>query len=465
MNFINRQNELKALESVWTQKGPNLFVVYGKRRVGKTELIKQFIKGKPAIYYLADKRTHKEQLAEVGRLFGEQFKDTLLAERGFENWLSVFRYIKEKVNVPFVFTIDEFPYLVEGDDAIPSIFQKGIDEYLKGVPVTVILSGSSIAMMEDQVLGHHSPLYGRRTGQALVQPMSFEHAWLFFPELDFPSMLRLYTVTGGMPAYLLQMDAAKELRTNIEEKVLDRNAFLHSEMEFLLREELREPRNYLSILRAISLGKTKFGEIVEATAIEKSSLTKYLTILEQLRLIEKPVPVTEKNPAKYKGGYYCLTDNFSRFWFKFIFPNKSNLEIGKFEEVNRKLDEDFESLVSKTYEETCQEILRKFEGDLFPFERVGRWWQSMGADQNEEIDVVAFNEESGDILFGEAKWSVNQVGTNIYEDLKRKAAVVDWHVGDRREHYVLFSKSGFTENMIKVAKEEGVLLIEGCEKV
>lgn len=455
MPFINREEELKFIHEAWERSAANLIVVYGKRRVGKTELIHQSIKDKAAIYYLADKRSQKEQLMELGRLFGSQFSDFLVEKQGFTDWIDIFRYLKEKVTSPFIFAVDEFTYLVEGDKSIPSVFQKGWDQYLKDSKVTLILSGSSISMMESEVLGYSSPLYGRRTGQILVQPLSFQNSWKFFPDMPFEEFLKVYSVTGGMPAYLLQIDPAKDLRDNLAEKVFAKTAFLHSEVEFLLREELREPRYYLSILRAVALSKTKFGEIVNETGIEKSSLTKYLSTLEQLKLIEKLVPITEKNPEKSHKGLYFITDNFARFWFQFVFPYKSNLEIGHLDEVNRKLDEQLHLLTTRVYEEVCKELVRKAEERLFPFERVGKWWEA-----TEEIDVVAINDQTNEILFGEAKWSEKLVGTDIYANLKAKATKVDWNVGQRKERFVLFSKSGFTPDMLKLAKQEDVILFE-----
>ncbi|MBI4121787.1 MAG: ATP-binding protein [Parcubacteria group bacterium] len=458
MLFINREEELGVLHEAWGRNAANLYVVYGKRRVGKTELIRQFIKDKPAVYYLADKRSQRDQLAELGRLFGAQFSDFLVEKQGFTDWLDVLRYLKEKAVSPFIFAVDEFTYLVEGDKSIPSVFQKGWDEYLKDSKVTLILSGSSISMMESEVLGYSSPLYGRRSGQILVQPLNFQNSWKFFPGLSFKEFLEIFSVTGGMPAYLLQIDPAQNLRANLTEKIFAKAAFLHSEVEFLLREELREPRYYLSILRAISFGKTKFGEIVNETGIEKSNLTKYLGTLEQLKLIERLVPVTEKNREKSRKGLYFITDNFVRFWFQFVFAYKSNLEIGQLDEVNRKLDEQFHLLTSNVYEEVCRELVRKAEAQLFPFERVGKWWEAA-----EEIDIVAINDQTKEILFGEVKWSEKPVGTNIYEALKAKAAKVEWNAGERKERFVLFSKSGFTAAMRELAKQEDVVLFhEDC---
>ena len=454
MKFINREIEIKALKDRWAKGSSQFIIVYGKRRIGKTELIKQFIKGKEAVYFLADKRTSSEQLRELGQIIGDMFNDDILKSRGFENWLEVFNYIKKHKKGKFIFAIDEYPYLVEADRSISSVFQKGWDESLKDTGIFLILSGSSIGMMESEALTYKAPLYGRRTGQILIKPLLFKEARKFFPKKDFDEALSIYTIVGGIPAYILQWDPALSVDDNIKEKVFLNTEFLHNEVEFILKEEFREPKNYLSILRAVSWGKRKFGEIVNETGLEKSFLTKYLMTLERLQIIEREVPVTEDAPQKSRKGFYAITDNFFRFWFQYVFPYKSDLEIQRYDEVLRKMKESFKMLEGWTYEAVCRQMINDFRDELFTFERVGKWWED-----NEEIDVVALNSQTKDILFGEAKWSQKQVGTNIYAELKEKATRVDWKKGSRKEHYILFSKSGFTKDMVELARRDGVYLI------
>ena len=454
MKFINREIELKALRDKWAKGSSQLIIVYGKRRVGKTELIKQFIKGKEAVYFLADKRTSLEQLRELGQIIGDMFNDDMLKSRGFENWLEVFKYIKKHKKGKFIFAIDEYPYLVEADKSISSVFQKGWDESLKGAGIFLILSGSSIGMMESEALTYRAPLYGRRTGQILIKPLLFKEARQFFPKKDFDECLSIYTITGGIPAYILQWDPALSVDNNIKEKIFLYTEFLHNEVEFILKEEFREPKNYLSILRAISWGKRKFGEIVNETGLEKSFLTKYLMTLERLQIIEREVSVTEDMPQKSRKGLYTITDNFFRFWFQYVFPYKSDLEIQRYDEVLRKMRESFKMLEGWTYETICRQMVHNFRDELFTFERVGKWWED-----EKEIDVVALNSQTKDILFGEAKWSEKQVGTNIYGELKEKALYVNWKKGSRKERYILFSKSGFTKDMVELARKENVHLI------
>ncbi len=439
---------------MWKERRSHFVVIYGKRRVGKTELIKQFMKKKPGIYFLSDKRSNHDQLRELSRMFGEYFNDPLLTKQGFGDWLDVFRYLKRNVRKPFVFAIDEYPYLVEVDKAISSVFQKGWDEYLKTSQVFLILSGSSISMMESEALIYTSPLFGRRTGQYLIEPMPFQASRKFFPKLGFKESLRIYTITGGMPAYLLQFEKNLSLEENIKRSIINKTSYLYNEIEFIIKEELREPKNYLSILSAIAWGKAKFGEIVNDTGLEKNVLNKYLDTLVKLHLIEKEVPITEDKPHKSRKGIYKIADNYFRFWFHYIFPYKSVLEINDSDQVLRAIKDSFTGLEALTYEKICREMLWQFKVKIFPFEQVGRWW-----DKEQEIDMIGINENTKEIVFGEVKWSKNEVGTDIYEKLKEKAGKVAWNSGNRKEYYILFSKSGFTKNMKDLAKKENVFLV------
>ncbi|OIO39630.1 MAG: ATPase [Candidatus Omnitrophica bacterium CG1_02_49_16] len=455
MKLIDRVEELSGLEIYWKKRASQLVVIYGKRRVGKTSLIQAFSQRHPHIYFLADKTTESENLKSLGRAVGKHFEDSILTRNGFKNWYDFFEYLKHRVKTKTVFAIDEFPYLAEGNKAISSVFQKGWDETLSKLPIFLILCGSSIGMMESETLAYHAPLYGRRTAQILVRPFSFLEARNFYPTYDFAKFLEIYSVTGGNPAYLMKLKEAKNLKDALVRFVLKPVELLFEEVEFILKEELREPRQYMSILRAISFGCRKFGEIVNETGIEKSSLHKYLFTLEDLYLIDKEVPVTEKNPEKSRRGLYQITDQFVKFWFNYVYPFKGEIEIGNTLSALTQWTKSFDHIIAANYELAARGILRKHQAKLFAFARVGRWWEG-----NEEIDLVAVNESTRTILFGEAKWSNKQIGTNIYEDLKRKAAKVQWGGEDRKKRFVLFGKSGFTHDMRKLARLEGVLLFE-----
>ena len=456
MTFIDRERELDALEKYWRTKEPQFIVIYGKRRIGKTELIKQFIKEKPHLYFLAQRINETENLRWLGEATGEFFGDDVLKRSGFKEWRWFFEYLRSHVKSRLAVVFDEFPYLADANKNIASIFQAGWDESLKSTPVYVILCGSSIAMMESEVLSEKAPLYGRRTGQVFLRPFSFSDAAKFYPGLPFERCLEFYSIAGGNPSYLKRLDRKTSLDKNLIENIFQPEAFLYSEVEFVLREELREPRNYFAILKAIASSKSKFGEIVNETGLDKGVLHKYLFILEDLHVIQKEVPVTEKNALKSRKGIYKLQDQFFKFWFRYVLPNKGNIEAGRIDHVKQKMKADWASFVAENYEAQAQNLTREHEEKFFPMDKVGRWW-----DKNEEIDIVALNEEEKKALFGEAKWSNRPVGVDVYENLRRKTQFVDWNRDDRREYFCLFSKSGFTESMLKLAAEERIVLFHG----
>jgi len=460
MDFINRTAELKILNEKWVKKDAEFIIVYGKRRVGKTELLKKFLRNigsdnDGGIYFLADKRTLKDQLRELGRLFGHKFDDDILSKRGFNDMLEVFEYMKAKCKKRFLFIVDEYPYLLEADGSIGSIFQKGWDEYLKDSKVFLVLCGSSISMMESETLAYKSPLYGRRTGQLLMHPMTFVESRKFFPKISFGKFLSIYSVTGGMPAYLSEFAKQKNLKDAIQNLVLNKMGFLHNEIEFILREELRDPKNYLAILKAIAFSKTKFNEISVETGLEKNILNKYLSVLQNLKLVEKEIPVTEKNPGKSHKGIYKLSEPFLKFWFRHVYPYKSDLEIGEYKAAESQINKNFHSLEETSYEIICREILKAKQDKVFPIQKIGRWWEN-----DQEIDLVGLNDDTKEIVFGEAKWSNKPMGVDILENLERKAGFVGWNKKNRKERYALFSKSGFDSKLKAIAGKEKVILFK-----
>ena len=462
MRFVDRQEELGFLEREYEQPSFRFIPLYGRRRVGKTRLVREFIQNKPAIYFLADTVAEVEQLKNLGRSVGEYFKDRILIEGGFRDWEQFFRYIREKcAKARLVLVIDEFPYLVSAARAISSIFQKGIDTHLKDTKLFLILLGSSVGMMEREVLFSKAPLYGRRTGSLKVEELKFSALKEFFPEADLKKRAAIYSSFGAVPAYLEQVRPHESVFRNISELILARNTFLYNEVEFLLREELREPRDYYVILRAISQGKRKLSEIMNDTGFDKAHLSRYLDILRSLGFVEKEVPVTEKSPDKSRLGLYRLHDRFFAFWFKYVLPNRGRLELGNEGYVLKQIEATFDQHVGDAYESISREIfLDMARQENVPVTSLGHWWA-----KNEEIDLVALDEESRAIWFGECKWSNRKVGTDVYQDLCRKSELVEWHAGKRNERFVLFSRSGFTPAMLDVAKREKVVLIEGERRI
>ncbi len=454
MKFINRETELDFLNEKWHSDESQLIIIYGKRRVGKTELSIQFAKDKPHIYFLCERITMRSQLKKFTEAVGEYFKDEFLPQEGFKDWETAFRYLSQK-NRKIAVIIDEFPYLVETDRAVPSSFQKAWDIHLKDSKIYIMLLGSSISMMERTTLFYKAPLYGRRTGQFLIKPFKFKDTKKVFPDKSFEEILSIYTTVGGTALYLNKFHNRDYLDV-VKEDILKKGQPLYEEVEFLLREELKEPRNYFVILEALSLGKNKLSEIINETGFDKGTVSRYISILNDLQITRKEIPVTEKVPEKSRKGIYLIDDNFFSFWFRFIFRNRSLLEEHKTGEVISKIKRALPELLAKNYEKISGEILLDaIMNKKLPhkFESYGRWW-----DKNEEIDLVAINRQTNEILFGEVKWSNKLIGINIYEALKNKATQVVWGRKDRKEYFALFSKSGFSPEMKKTAKKENIYL-------
>jgi AAA+ ATPase superfamily predicted ATPase len=455
MDFINREKELAFLEDKWRESKAQLIVLWGKRRIGKTELVKQFMKNKPHIYFLSESTNEPEQLRRFSAVIGQFFREPLLETRGFAEWEESFRYIKEKKK-RLVLIVDEFPYLIESNRAIPSLFQKAWDEYWSKGNIYLILLGSSIAMMETEVLGHRSPLYGRRTGQWKIDPMTFEAASNFRKGKPFEDRIMHFAVAGGIPAYWLQFSGEKDFFKNLKDHVFKKGQLLYDEVEFILREELREPRYYFALLQAIAQGKRKLSEIVNVTGLSQPVANKYLGVLSDLKIVERELPVTEEKPLKSKKGLYRITDEFCQFWFKLVFPRKGELEVDRSDVVLNDIKKDLPQHLSNLYEKVAIELVLGHTDMFFPFTKIGRWWE-----KGEEIDIVGINPDLNSILFGEVKWTERPVGVNIYEALRDKSRKVIWGKKGRKEYFCLFSRKGFTEAMLKKARAEGIGLFTG----
>ena len=232
MTFIDRERELGALKKFWKGNEAQLIVIYGKRRIGKTELIKQFIKEKPHVYYLAQRINERENLRLLGDAVGDFYKDDILKSTGFQEWRWFFEYVRKHIHKRTLLVLDEFPYLAEANKGISSIFQAGWDEHLKNIPVFLILCGSSIGIMESEALSQKAPLFGRRTGQIFLKPFSFANASKFYPGLSFERCLEFFSIAGGNPSYLKRFSPKISLDRNMMENILQPETFLYDEVEY-----------------------------------------------------------------------------------------------------------------------------------------------------------------------------------------------------------------------------------------
>ena len=456
--FIDRYEEMKCLQKQYVREDASFVVVYGRRRVGKTTCISEFIKDKKSVYLLAS----EESDCMNRRLFQKQIEETFHLKTDLGEWEDLFRTIPLDNQERTVIVLDEFQYLGEVNSAFPSILQRIWDTYLMKQNVMLILCGSLVSMMESQALNYASPLYGRRTAQMKMRQIPYRYYKEFYPDMEESNRLKHYAVTGGIPKYIELFGYKDDVFDTIRETILNPNGFLYEEPLFLLKHEVSDTGNAFSVLSAIASGNRKISQIAAVLQISQSDLLKYLHTLMELDLVEKQVPVTENNPERSKKCIYRIKDHFISFWFRFIYPNRSRLEVHQDEAVLNKIRRDFPSShLSYVYEDICRERLLMMESTPdfnVELNLVGRWWDN----HNHEIDLVGLDFENKTLIAAECKCWINQVGINILEQLEDKVPYVQWMNEEREVKYVLFSVCGFTEDLKMLARRRNdVILIEG----
>jgi len=449
--FVDREMEMDTLQSEYNRNGSSLVILYGRRRVGKTTLITEFIKNKNALFFLASEESESQNRISFKEKAAEYIDSDLLRNASVSNWDAIFKAIMDhRFDTKPVIVIDEFQYLGKTNPAFPSVFQRIWEEQLKNKSVMVILCGSLISMMESQTLAYGSPLYGRRTAQIRLKQIPFRYYHEFFPRRSQKELIEMYSVTGGVPKYIELFSESSNIYNAIQTCVLNRSGYLYDEPHFLLQQEVSEIGSYFSIIKAIAAGNQKLSAIASVLEIKSTSLTKYLKTLIDLDILEREVPVTEENPEKSKRGLYKIKDNYIRFWFAFVYPNRSFLESGNDRIV---MDKIRKGLITNhtafVYEDVCREQMWELNADgtwPFNFSKIGRYW-----DSQTEIDIAALDPEGDNLILGECKYWNEPVGLNVLRDLEAKAANVDWRKNKRKVWYVLFGASGFTDELIAAA--------------
>jgi len=447
--FVNRVSELDLLEKRFASGKTEFFVLYGRRRVGKTELLARFCENKRSIFFVSDLGSEISLRTTLSNAINATLFGPNQMNAVYSTWEDLFQALARAAQTErLVVVLDEFPYMVAAHPPLATILQRVWDRTLKDSQIMLVLCGSYIGMMEETVLGYQAPLYGRRTGQYLLEPLQFKDARLFYPSFELEDQVRAYAVYGGTPAYLNTLQPVLSLSGNILEGILSRGSFLYDEVRFVLQQELREPRNYFAVLQAIAAGKTRLNDIKQATGIEGA--TAYLDTLQQLHLVERVVPVTEAQPQKSRRGIYRLKDHYLRFWFRYVLPNRSQLERGGAQIIldNQVLPE-IDHFTSLAFEEVCQQFFWQegLSGKL-PFlpTRIGNWWSA-----NQEIDLVVLGEAAAILV--ECKWASKPVGLDILADLERKANLVKPQLENPAIYLALCSRSGFTSQLVQAVKQ------------
>lgn len=445
--FVNRSKELQLLNDEYLVDKFSFTVLYGRRRVGKTTLLKEFIKNKPSIYFLVTLENFNIVLKRLQNIVAEFLEDDFLKKLELKDIKQLFEYLVQKeYDQKLIIIIDEFQYLTKLDNSIPSQFQYIVDELLKNKNIHLVLCGSIISMMYEQTLSYTSPLYGRRTSSIKLEAIEFEYLKEFFPNKTNKELIELYSILDGVPKYLEMFKDTGDIFKNIEKNILNTNEYLYNEPQFILQNEVNEPITYFSILEIIANGEHKIGNIAGKLGKNVQNITSFISKLIELDIIYKDIPVTETNPLKSKKGLYFIKDYFFRFWFTYVLPYKSHLEMGNTKYVLKKIKENFHGFVAPVYENLAVTYMLK-NYDLL---KCGRWWN-----KNEEIDVIGIGEDF--LIVAECKYSNKKVGTDILQDLQRKAKEIDSDFPVK--HYILFSKSGFTDELKKLQSDK-IILIE-----
>lgn len=422
--FLGREKELAALEKMYDKNNFQMAVVYGRRRIGKTSLLNEFIKNKLSLYFSAEEVNDSLNL--------KKFSDTLGKKLGINhfptvsNWNHFFEIISESFgDKHIVMVIDEYPYAAHANKSLNSILQHIIDYNFKKTNIFLILCGSSMSFMENQVLGEKSPLFGRRTGQLKINPLDYYDASKFYINASEEDKIRYYATVGGTPYYLSLINENLSFEENLKELYFEINGYLLNEGVLLMKQEFREPANYNAILRSIASGADTLNEIIGFTKLETSTVSKYLGVLQELNYIERILPFNA-NHLKSKKSQYKITENFIAFWYRYIFMFRSEIELGNgdvyFELALNNLNE----FIGIIFEEITRQFLRRQNsiGSLpFVAKTFGKWWGKDKQGFVQEIDIIVEGVDGDKLIIGECKWQSHFKVNKTIDQLQERATL------------------------------------------
>lgn len=459
--FVGRTNELNEMNRLFYSNTFQLFVLYGRRRVGKTTLLTEFCRDKPSIFFSAENSTNQMNLIKFSQQIFSYFDETALEP--FGSWENAFLYIEKRCGRnSLAVIIDEFPYLAENDKSLLSVLQHLIDHRLKDSRLFLVLCGSYMGFMEREVLGSKSPIFGRRTAQLHLKTLDYYAGSELLPSITAEEQLTYYGIFGGTPLYLSHILSDAGIEENLKHNYFSPTGYLYEEPTLLLQQELREPGVYRAIIEAIAGGAVRLNEIHQRTGEERSKCAKYISVLIELGILYREVPFGERENSR--KGLYQIEDNMFRFWHRFVGPNKTLIETGAGDIViAKRVLPDLPDYMGGRFEEICRQfLLRKNRLGQLPilFTEIGRWWGTDSRKRQEtEIDLVA---RDGDTyLFCECKWRAQPAGLAVLEDLVEKSQL--FHTA--KNYYAIFSKSGFHPELAEEARKRGNVLLYGMEEL
>ena len=455
--MIGRMKEMNQLEAMYSSNRFEFMVMYGRRRIGKTTILQEFSKRHKTIYFSAQEKNDALNLQDFSRIIQEYFDGSFIAN--FANWEDALNYISRKVqDQRTVLIIEDFPFLAETNPSIKSILQHRIDHDWKERNIFLILCGSSVSFMLNDVMGYKSPLYGRSTGSIEVLPFDYLESAEFFPDYSEEDRIIAYGILGGVPRYLNAFDSKCSLRENIISEILTEGAFLNDEPQTLLRMELREPAVYNSILEAVANGCNRVVEIADRIHEEKSKCSKYMLTLQTLRLLEKHVPCGE--PESSKKGIYVITDNFYRFWYRYVFSNKSYYEMLGMDKAADEIMGEISNYMGPVFEDICRQyLIRQAKAGNLPFVPyvIDKWWGNNPVIRaQDDVDLLALDKKKEKGIFVECKFRSRPMAMEEYDDL---VTATEAFPSVKEKKLIFISRGGFTESAKRRAEEEGADLV------
>lgn len=461
--FIGREKELAELNDLYVQEKFQLFVLYGRRRVGKTTLLNEFCKGKDTIFYSAEQSNNKLNLEKFSRLVFSFYGEENLEP--FSSWGNALSYIDERQkDKRLILVIDEFPYLVRKNKALLSEMQHLIDHNLKNGKLFIVLCGSYMGFMEKEVLGSKSPLFGRRTGQLHMKPFSYQTSMKFLDGFSDEDKLKLYGAFGGTPLYLQQIQLDNTFEENIKKAFLRVTSYLYEEPLLLLRQEVQEPGVYSAIIEAIAGGYTKSNEISTKIGEDSAKCLKYIKTLCELGILYKETPFGDKESSR--KTIYGISDFMFRFWYRYVFGNRTLVETGAQQAVwQKRIEPNYSSYMGLVFEKICSDYLtaQNANGNLpFLFTAIGRWWGTNPKTHKQvEIDLIA--NDSKDYLICECKWRNEKTDLGVLNELKENADIFN----TKRDNtwFILFTKVGFTDAVLKEAETDPNIILVDMSKI
>lgn len=453
--FIGRETELKFLNDAYLSNHAEFIVLYGRRRVGKTELLNEFCKDKPCIFYTCREYTDKIQLQSFTNKIHSYNISTFEYVDCFSNWEIAFSScLHINTNKKKLLIIDEFPYACKVNESIPSILQVLWDEKLRHKNVMIILCGSTMSFIEKKLLAEKNPLYGRTTGIYKIKSLPYYDAIKFFPNFSDEDKLLAYSILGGIPHYLRQFNSNLSLEENVKQNILRKGCSLYNEVEFLLKQELRETSVYNTIVEAIALGNNSFSEILSKTQLEKSKLSVYLKNLIEISIVKKKSPAlfSDKDKSNMAKGSYVLTDNLFRFWYAFAYRNLTDLENDDVDGVwNNYIKTNLHNFALPSFEKVCLDylyILNKNNRLPFRIHNASRYWgktiQTIDGKKlstNLEIDILAPDFQKKNFIYGECKFTNKAFDMQQLKKLQSKVFL------EGNNYFYLFSLSDFTDSI------------------